>query len=527
MSKRPRAEASQVFVSSIDIDKPPNRKKAVIWHICGGWITNFVLIAQGILLVPLYIHYLGERLYGFWLATGGILAWLTMFNLGVSAVTKQRCAAAFARREMAEVKNYFYHGAIIMGLIVVLFVFSLWGLGSLLMSLLEVDPEYYDLIRSTFYVAGLSVVGRLLNEFSFSLAVSLQRNQYAMLAGASGDILALVAIVLGLVVFGLGLWSIVIGMLIRTLFPFALNAIYAIRLCYAIKDRGCFQASIFFDYFKTMPSIMASVVSGSFAANLPTILITRWIGPEATVAFSVTQRVVLIVQSFINHAQAGLYTACTHYFNDTSVSSERVSLMMRRLSKSFIVASCVTLFLYTVLNQGFVRIWTSEAQFAGQIFTALIALASFFIMRSKLFVGFGIAIGSIQAANGFRCLENLLLAGFIFVGVYGLGLVGVPLAFILSSLIVEFPYFRMFLNGNELVYQAFGQLRWSWLLLATGLAAVSLVSPFFIADTWISFIGKATIAGVPAAILAIWLMPDIRRQLSTRVPFLKRLVAPA
>jgi len=513
-------------VKSIDLDKAPNRKKAVIWHICGGWISNTVLIAQGILLVPLYIHFLGDRLYGFWLATGGILAWLTMFNLGVSAVTKQRCAAAFARRELAEVKNYFYHGAVIMGLIVFFFACALWAGGPVLLSLLEVDPEYFDLIKSTFFVAGLSVAGRLLNEFALSLAVSLQRNQYAMLAGAAGDILALVAIVLCLVVFGLGLWSIVIGLLIRTFFPFALNAVYAILLCHAIKARANYQPVIFADYLKTMPSIMASVVIGSFAANLPTILITRWLGPEATVAFSVTQRVVLIVQSFINHAQAGLYTACTHYFNDDSVSNERLSAMMGRLSRSFAVASCVTLTLYAVLNEGFVGIWTSEAQFAGQTFTALIALASFFVMRSKLFVGFGVAIGSIQAANGYRCLENLLLAVFLFVGTYGLGLEGVPLAFILSSLIAEFPYFRMFRKGHELVYGSFTQLRWSWLMLAVGVAAASLAAPYFVADSWIGFIAKTGFAGVPAALLMIWLMPDIRDQLRARVPFLKRLVAP-
>lgn len=512
---------------TIDLDRPANRKKAVLWHICGGWITNTVLIAQGILLVPLYIHFLGDRLYGFWLATGGILAWLTMFNLGVSAVTKQRCAAAFARREMAEVKNYFYHGAVIMGLIVAFFGCALWALGSVFLSLLEVDLEYFELIRDTFHVAGLSVAGRLLNEFALSLPVSLQRNQYVMLAGASGDILALVAIVLCLVVFGLGLWSIVIGMLIRTFFPFALNAIYAIRLCCAIQARSNYQAAIFVDYMKTMPSIMASVISGSFAANLPTILITRWLGPEATVAFSVTQRVVLIVQSFINHAQAGLYTACTHYFNDGSVSNERLSAMMSRLSRSFVVASCVALSLYAILNQGFVGIWTSEAQFAGQTFTALFALASFFVMRSKLFVGFGVAIGSIQAANGYRCLENFLLAVLLFVGVYGLGLEGVPIAFILSSLIAEFPYFRMFRKGHKLVYESFAQLRWSWLLLAAGVAVASLAAPFFEADSWIAFIAKASIAGAPAALLMIWLMPDIRDQLRARVPFLKRLVAPA
>jgi O-antigen/teichoic acid export membrane protein len=514
-------------VQPIDLTRPPNRKEAVLWHICGGWLTNFVLIAQGILLVPLYIHYLGERLYGFWLATGGILAWLTMFNLGVSAVTKQRCAAAFARREMLEVKNYFYHGAFIMGWIVLFFAVALWALGAKFLSWLQIDAEYASLITTTFYVAGASVAGRLLNEFAFSLAVSLQRNQYAMLAGALGDILGLVTIIVCLVVLRFGLWAIVIGMLVRTLLPLALNAVYAVRLCRAIDTGWRLQPAVFKDYLKTMPSIMASIMSGSFAANLPTVLITRWIGPEATVMFSVTEKMVLIVQSFINHAQAGLYTACTHYFNDPSVTPVRLSNMMRRLTRSFIVAACLSLSLYGLLNHGFVNVWTSEAQFAGQSVTALFALAAFFVMRSKLFVGFGVAVGSIQSANGYRCFENLLLAVLLVVGIHGLGLIGVPLAFILSSLIAEFPYFRMFQKANRHVHEAFKPLRWAWLLLAAALGVASALAPYFEAENWLAFLMKSPLVVIPVAGLGIWLMPDIREQLAMRLPYLRKFFAPA
>ncbi|MGZ0706963.1 lipopolysaccharide biosynthesis protein [Coraliomargarita sp. W4R53] len=509
-------------MKAIDLNSPPDRKKAVLWHICGGWITNFVLIAQGILLVPLYIHFLGDRLYGFWLASGGILAWLSMVNLGVSAVTKQRCAAAYARREMSMVKNYFYHGAVVMSLIVLVFGFSLWWAGSLIRNWLAVDPEFVDLIQACFYVAGFSVIGRLLNEFAMSLAVSLQRNRYAMLAGAIGDICALICIIVLLVVYNFGLWSIVIGMLIRTFLPLVLNAFYAARLCAAISEEWSPSKVILKDYFKTMPSMVASIASGSFTNNLPVILITRWIGPEATVAFSVTQRVVLIVQSFINHAQAGLYTACTHYFNDSTVTKERLDRMMAKLSRGFIVASVTALALYGFLNQGFVSVWTSSEQFAGQFFTAAVALASFFVMRSKLFVGFGVAVGSIQQANLYRCVENLLAAVFMFIGIYSMGMIGAPLAIVVSSLISEFMYYHMFREQHSSVYQSFGVLRWGWALLVILLVLAQPLSVFFDAGNWFHFLLRAGILGLPAGLAFIWLMPDLKSQLTLRVPFLRK-----
>ena len=105
------------------------RKQAVIWHIAGGWLSNLIHIIQGLLLIPLYLHYLGDRLYGFWLATGGVLAWISMLDLGASAVTLQRCAAAYGRKDLATVTSYFWHGVVVTAGVMTIFLIAIFTIG--------------------------------------------------------------------------------------------------------------------------------------------------------------------------------------------------------------------------------------------------------------------------------------------------------------------------------------------------------------------------------------------------------------
>jgi O-antigen/teichoic acid export membrane protein len=37
----------------------------------GGYLNTTILIVQGLLLVPLYLRFLGPHDYGLWLASGG------------------------------------------------------------------------------------------------------------------------------------------------------------------------------------------------------------------------------------------------------------------------------------------------------------------------------------------------------------------------------------------------------------------------------------------------------------------------
>ena len=514
-------------MKEIDFNQRAERKKAVIWHIAGGWLSNLIHIVQGLLMIPLYLHYLGDRLYGFWLATGGVLALIAMVDVGVSVVTLQRCAAAFGCKELASVTQYFWHGAVVMAGVLTLFLIAVIAVGSAIPEWLQIDPAFQQIIIHCFYATSIATMVHLANDFMRNFASALQRNHIPVFAQTLGDLVSLLGILLALVLFELGLWAMVVGVLLRTLVPFVINLLHTRLMLRSLGQRNRWSSAIFKDYISMTPAILAAKASGKLAQSLPAVLITRAIGPEATVAFTVTMRVLQMLQSFINHALAGLYGACSHYFSDPEVSNQRQCQTLAQLARSYFVAAGVGVSLYALFNHGFIAIWISEAQFAGQLFTCLAAVASFIQVRNSLFVGLGISVGEIRAVELTQFFEQSVRIGLIVLGIYAVGLLGVPLAIIIAGLLAQFRYIYIFRRKGVLIAQALSPLLWQWAPLALLLAPIYLAASLFVVDSWPRFLSYTACAAIPFGLLVLFFLPGLKAQVFKaigRLPLLPRAV---
>ncbi len=504
----------------IDLTRRAKRKQAVILHTLGGWTTNVILIVQGLVMVPLYLNFLGERLYGFWLASGGILAWLSMVNVGAGAITQQRCAAAHGRKDLRGVADYFWHGLVITAGVLILFAAGLVFLGFNFAQWLGVDPEYRAVIRDCFFLAGVGSVLGFANSYLAAFAAGLQRNYVPLFGQALGDVLCLAVMLVGLVVLRLGLYSLAIGMIVKAVVPLLANLAHTVLIVASTGVGARWSKTVFQDYLKTSPALLASKSMGVFATNLPQILIARWIGPEATVAYSVTLRVLRILQNFINHGLGGLYAAFSHFFHDPEVDPKRQLHLARRAAWSYILLAGTSLLLFTVFNHGFVALWTSETHFAGQLFTALAATAMFLDVRSNFLAGLGGATGRIREAQIVKMGEYVVFALFIPAGLFSLGLVGIPVARILAALAAQAWLRRVVESSGPVLGEALRPIYWTWLPLSLLLLSVSAFSPFFLIDRWPPFILACSAASVPVVAVLLLVTPELRGRVRAlaRVP---------
>ena len=62
-------------------------------------------IVVGVALVPFVLHHVGERLYGYWLASGEVLAYAAMADFGVMGVVPWMIAEADGRRDRVEIRR--------------------------------------------------------------------------------------------------------------------------------------------------------------------------------------------------------------------------------------------------------------------------------------------------------------------------------------------------------------------------------------------------------------------------------------
>ena len=83
----------------------PSRRKKTQWHLFFQYSAIILGIVSGIILIPLYLKFIPLDLYGAWLATGNILAWITIIDPGLSSVMQQKIAVAFGSKKKDEVSQ--------------------------------------------------------------------------------------------------------------------------------------------------------------------------------------------------------------------------------------------------------------------------------------------------------------------------------------------------------------------------------------------------------------------------------------
>src|ERR1700710_215656 len=95
-------------------------KKVLKWNFIfqyGYVLTN---IFNSIVLLPLYIKHIDSATLGIWLATGNILAWITLTDPGVGDVLQQKIAELSGKKLFAEIQKTIGSGLMASGIILVI-----------------------------------------------------------------------------------------------------------------------------------------------------------------------------------------------------------------------------------------------------------------------------------------------------------------------------------------------------------------------------------------------------------------------
>lgn len=389
----------------------PGRKTAFIWNVAGGWVSNLVLIVQGVVFIPLYLHFIGDRMYGFWLATGGILAWFSMMDIGAAGVTKQRVAAAYGRKDWQGIIDYFWHGLTVMAGIGVLFTLLILTLSSRLPSVAGADPEYWTELEACLLLSASATLAYLINLVLKALLEALQRNAIKSMVEVFGGLLNISVTFLALTVYDYGLWSIPLGYFARQLFEGVSLVTYVGSLNRKLGRLTCWSKKTFMDYRNTSGAILASKSATTLSASIPKVLITRFISPEATVIYTLSLRALELISTFVNRYNAAVLPSLSHIYSEGYSQNFKHTNATTKFERFFDLLCLICLMLYCLLNDLFISIWVGEKYFAGPYFVCIAALYFYLTWRNNLFNIFLFSKEKIV-------LANLLAAGDHFIRVF-------------------------------------------------------------------------------------------------------------
>ena len=93
------------------------------WNVIFRYMSIFMTVVQGLLLVPLYLSYIPVEIYGAWLASGNILAWISAIDPGLTIVLQQQTSTFYGAGELKKVGKLIGSGLILSCLILMIALF--------------------------------------------------------------------------------------------------------------------------------------------------------------------------------------------------------------------------------------------------------------------------------------------------------------------------------------------------------------------------------------------------------------------
>ncbi len=155
-----------------------SRRRSAFGIMTSSGAATFVVSIQALVLMPLYLRFVGPRLYGAWVASGDLFFYLNTLEFGIPNLMIQRIGASFARRDLAAVGRWTASGlAILAGGAAVLMALC-FPLAQRLPGWFNLDARAAATLSRCFLLGGTVAALTLVNQAFVALARGLQDTAY-------------------------------------------------------------------------------------------------------------------------------------------------------------------------------------------------------------------------------------------------------------------------------------------------------------------------------------------------------------
>lgn len=417
-------------VENVSKPKVVSRKRAVIAQAFGGYLNTAIQIGQGLVLIPLYIHFLGPRLYGFWLSTGSLVGMLGVLNLGIGGFMIQRVAAAYGKRQYSTAGEYFVNGLLVYLALSTGFVALGMLLSYHLPTLLKGLGGDETMLRACFQLALVAAGLGLVNECLRGFSNALLRPAYPAFVLAGARIAGILATIL-LLDNAMGLWAIPIGMLLTEVIALVLGLSQATILIRRLGMSVRISMACIREYLQHGSMLFVSRLSHAMTRELDPILITYFLRPEITAAYMITRKAADIVFQLLAVIYASSHGAFSHLAADGNLS--RTSDVAARLLGLVFLTGLLGFAGYVAFNEAFVALWVGSDLVMSQDVIVMIGVAYFLSSLRNMVLQLLNGMGEFSQSSRLILLESVVRTGLAALLLKVMGVQGAPLSMILAG----------------------------------------------------------------------------------------------
>ena len=415
----------------------PSRRKGTIALMGSSYVSLALLIVKGIFLVPLYLRYIDARLYGAWLATGGIMAYFGLLQFGMSGVLVQRVAAAYGERNFERL-GFMLGSGLPIGLALSCLPIILGvPLAPWIPKIVHVSGIAAAQIRTAFILAVFGTSLMIAMYIVAGILIALQQQLIHGIILIASDILGIACIIV-LLMSGYGILAIPAGTVVWAMVSAFGEGLYLLWFMKSklpdvkiqfrkkeLKDLSIHSAWQF-----------CSSSASTVARQSDNLIVAVLMDPSYCVILSLTNRASETLSRFVMFFVGAFSPGFSHLHGENDLKKfKRLALLLFKVT-SFLGAGVMGSYLF--LNDKFVNLWVGPKFFGGFVLTGLFYIYGFFLILVTFFYNTIFSKGEIITSARANIAEALLRIPLSFALVKFLGIKGVVVAAILAILPTAF-----------------------------------------------------------------------------------------
>lgn len=472
---------------------PVSRRLATIANLVYQYAMIGTALVRGVVLTPFVLHYVGDGLYGAWVASLNIMNWLWVSEGGAWLLVRQQVATEFGARNRASLADCIGTGWVLMLLPAVFFGGAGVLLAPVVPGFLEVsDPgDAKELTRAIVIFAiatGLMVIA----SGPRAVQQGLQRQITVNVLHVAAEVAGLICTII-LLFSGWALLSIPAGVLAREIiYNLAVWPLAAVTLR-RLRVRPRVSGARFGRMFGLMGWTFMTNLSETLRQNIDGVVVSKCMGNEAVTITDLSKKIWDVGTMVVQRISAAFTPAMAHLFGTGETRLFRE--IAGKLFAVITIAIALMLGGGWALNEDFMNLWVPLAgatRFAGHDYNVLFGLAAgtnlmIFMVCEVLF-----AAGSIRTPAVVRLIQTVVRIGLLllFMGVLNMGYIAIPLS-MLAAIAVSLPHLLvrhwrrvLELTSTDAATQA-GMLARSVGLVAVLAAASRLIPGIPHANSWV------------------------------------------
>jgi len=409
-----------------------SRRRSAILFATFGYVSVALTVVQGIVLVPLYLHHLGVALYGAWLASGDVLAWLALSDPGLSTVLQQKIAYQLGANDRDGLAVTMGTG-LAAGFALALIPLLLWPAAAFVPDLLHVHEGAVQLTQAI----KLGLFGTSCTLLAFFLAAITTGLQLAMGYGVILTVSSLVGLVITIVLLrlGYGLPSMAVGLLVRAILLLVGNGTQlAWWLRTTRSPRLRYSGEELRGLGRLLSLTFVSRLGATLLEKVEAFLIARLISPAAAATVVLTGRSFDAVRMLAVRVPNALVPALAHLAGTGDRNA--MGAVVTRIGNYLAWLGALGFGVALILNRQFVHLWVGSPSYAGDMFSIAAAFATAFALLTASMYQMLIASGQIAKVSLATLGEATVRVPLQVVLILSFGAFGMPIATIVTTLIV-------------------------------------------------------------------------------------------